>query len=29
MNTFELDQIPEDVRGYFKEVRGAAIQHPT
>lgn len=29
MRDFDPAEIPADLRDYFKEVRGAAIQHPT
>lgn len=29
MRDFDPAEIPADLRDYFEEVRGAAIQHPT
>ena len=29
MRNLSMGEVPADIRHYFKEVRGAAIQHPT
>ena len=29
MRNLSAGEVPADIRHYFKEVRGAAIQHPT
>lgn len=29
MAHFRPDQIPEDIRNYFEEVRGERVAHPT